>query len=133
MKDTVAPSEATSSPIVSLLRRGQIVLAELDPVRGSEQNKTRPVLVISNNSRNEVISQSGRGILTVLPISSKTESVFPFQVLPLSEESGLPQESKVQCEQIRALDFSRVVRPIGWVAAETLARVEAALLLHLAL
>ena len=133
MSETTGTTDTTFAPAVTLLRRGQIVLAELDPVRGSEQNKTRPVLVISNNSRNEVISRSGRGVLTVLPISSRTDSVFPFQVLLSTEESGLPQESKVQCEQIRALDFSRVVRPVGWITVKTLARVEAALLLHLAL
>ena len=133
MNETTGTSDSTYAPAVTLLRRGQIVLAELDPVRGSEQNKTRPVLVISNNARNDVISLSGRGVLTVLPISSKTDSVFPFQVLLSTDESGLPHVSKVQCEQIRALDFSRVVRPVGWVTAETLARVEAALILHLAL
>ena len=133
MSGTTGATDTTSAPAVTLLRRGQIVLAELDPARGSEQNKTRPVLVISNNARNDVISRSGRGVLTVLPISSSTDSVFPFQVLLSTEESGLPQESKVQCEQIRALDFSRVVRPVGWITVKTLARVEAALLLHLAL
>ena len=133
MSGTTGATDTTFAPAVTLLRRGQIVLAELDPARRSEQSKTRPVLVISNNARNDVISRSGRGVLTVLPISSSTDSVFPFQVLLSTEESGLPRESKVQCEQIRALDFSRVVRPVGWIAAETLARVEAALLLHLAL
>jgi len=133
MTDRTATTDTAFASAVTLLRRGQIVLAELDPVRGSEQNKTRPVLVISNNARNDVISRSGRGVLTVLPISSKVDSVYPFQVLLTTDESGLPKDSKVQCEQIRALDFSRVVRPVGWVTAETLARVEAALVLHLAL
>ena len=133
MTETTGTPDTTFARAVTLLRRGQIVLAELDPVRGSEQNKTRPVLVISNNARNDVISRSGRGVLTVLPISSTTDSIFPFQVLLSTDDSGLPRESKVQCEQIRALDFSRIVRPIGWVTTETLARVEAALQLHLAL
>lgn len=120
-------------PPVALLRRGQIVLVDLDPVSGSEQGKTRPALIVSNNVANEQASRTGRGVVTVVPITTNTAKVWPFQALLPNARTGLPADSKAQAEQVRAVSVSRVVRPIGRADAEIMGAVDDALRLHLAL
>ena len=118
---------------VPLLRRGQIVLVDLDPVAGSEQGKTRPALIVSNNTANEQAARGGRGVVTVVPLTSNTARVWPFQVLLPGAVTGLQHDSKAQAEQVRSLSVQRVVRPVGWVNAELMAAVDEALRIHLAL
>lgn len=125
-------SRLVSDP-TSLLRRGQIVLVDLDPAVGSEQGKTRPALIVSNNVANEQASRGGRGVVTLVPLTTNTSRVWPFQVLLRSELTGLVRDSKAQIEQVRAVSVARVVRPVGWVDAEHMAAVDDALRLHLAL
>ena len=117
----------------SLLRRGQIVLVDLDPVAGSEQNKTRPAVIVSNNMANEQAARGGRGVVTVVPLTSSTARVWPFQVLLPGTVTGLQHDSKAQAEQVRSLSVQRIVRPVGWVDAELMAAVDEALRVHLAL
>ena len=118
---------------VALLRRGQIVLVDLDPAAASEQGKTRPALIVSNNSANEQAARAGRGVVTVVPLTTNTTRVWPFQVLLPGAVTGLAHDSKAQAEQVRSLSVQRVVRPMGWVDAEHMAAVDEALRLHLAL
>ncbi len=49
--------------------RGEIRLADLDPVRGSEANKRRPVVIVSNDRANSVAARLGRGVVTVVPVT----------------------------------------------------------------
>ncbi|MDO4898739.1 MAG: type II toxin-antitoxin system PemK/MazF family toxin, partial [Rothia sp. (in: high G+C Gram-positive bacteria)] len=52
------------------MRRGDIFWVDLELVCGSESNKKRPCLIVSRNEANDYASQSGRGTVTVLPITS---------------------------------------------------------------
>ncbi|WP_277213809.1 type II toxin-antitoxin system PemK/MazF family toxin [Isoptericola croceus] len=113
------------------MRRGEIWLADLDPSRGSESNKVRPVVIVSNDAHNRVARRLGRGVLTVVPLTSSTRRVLTFQVLIERESSGLPRDSKAQAEQVRALDVSRLVERAGCLTREQLAAVDDALMLHL--
>ena len=115
------------------MRRGEIWLADLEPVRGSVANKVRPVVLISNDGANQRAQQYGRGIVTVLPVTSNVEYALPFQVRLEPSESGLEQTSKVQAEQVRALDTTRLVRRIGRVEPARMWEVDEALRVHLAL
>ncbi|MCX7521982.1 type II toxin-antitoxin system PemK/MazF family toxin [Microbacterium sp. STN6] len=117
----------------AILRRGQIVLVELDPAVGSEQGKVRPAVIVGNNAANGQASRSGRGVITIAPITSNTKTVHAFQVLVGGQETGLAVESKVQAEQVRSISVSRIVRPLGWVSAEQMRDVDDALRLHLSL
>lgn len=107
-------------------KRGEIFLVSLDPTIGSEINKTRPALVISNDINNKYSST-----VTVIPITSKVEKVFPFEVLFLPGQSGLLKESKAKCNQIRTIDKRRLIKPLGEISIETIQQVEDALRLHL--
>lgn len=113
------------------MRRGEVWFADLDPSRGTESNKVRPVVIVSNDAHNRVADRLGRGVLTVVPLTSSTRRVLTFQVLIDQQESGLPRDSKAQAEQVRALDVSRLVERTGRLTGEQLAAVDQALLLHL--
>ncbi|MFF5625188.1 type II toxin-antitoxin system PemK/MazF family toxin [Microbacterium sp. LWH10-1.2] len=122
-----------SAASIPLLRRGQIVLVSFDPAVGSEVRKTRPAVVVSNNTANTVASRSSNATVTVVPLTSRTEKVFPFQVLLPAGATGLDRDSKAQAEQIRTVSVARIMRPVGWVPAELLGAVDEALRLHLSL
>jgi len=107
-------------------QRGEIYLVCLDPTMGSEMNKTHPALIISNDINNRYSAT-----VTVIPITSRTEIVYPFEVLFPPEKSGLPKESKVKCNQIRTIDKRRLIRSLGEISNEKLKEVEGALRIHL--
>lgn len=122
------------------MRRGDIYIADLGPARPSEFNrpseasKRRPVVIVSADSLNRTVDRLGTGVLTIVPLTSNVTRVYDFQVLLPAGETGLESDSKAQAEQIRALSFSRLGRaPVGQVPAGLMARLDAALRLHLAL
>jgi mRNA interferase MazF len=107
-------------------KRGQIWLVSLEPVAGHEIGKTRPALVISNNRNNEFSST-----VTVIPITSSMERVYPFEVLILKDESGLKSDSKIKCNQIRTVDKLRLLKAVGDLSPDRMEEVKNALLIHL--
>ena len=115
------------------MRRGEIRYADLEPQRGSEANERRPVVIVSNDSLNGAVRTLGRGVVTVVPLTSQTLKVHPFQVLLPSGDTGLPHDSKAQAEQVRALDSSRLGPPISRLSDALMASLDDALRLHLAL
>ncbi|MBT2493658.1 type II toxin-antitoxin system PemK/MazF family toxin [Streptomyces sp. ISL-96] len=115
------------------MRRGEIYLIDYEPVRGSEANKARPSVIVSNDAANQTAQRMGRGVVTVVPMTSNTSRVFPFQVLLRAEECHLAKDSKAQCEQVRAVTVERVLHRIGFVPAQRMAELDAALRRHLAL
>ena len=113
--------------------RGEVRLVDLDPARGSESTKRRPAVVVSNDRANAAAARLGRGVVTVVPLTSSVERVFPFQVLLPSEETGLRVDSKAQAEQVRSVALERVGPTIGAVPPSLMGQVDAALRLHLQL
>jgi mRNA interferase MazF len=107
-------------------KRGEIYLVCLDPAIGSEINKSRPALIISNDINNEKAPT-----ITVIPITSNIEKIYPFEVIIASIESGLSKKSKAKCNQIRTIDKRRLHNFIGEITTEELKNIEKALLIHL--
>lgn len=107
-------------------RRGEIWLVALDPVLGAEIGKTRPALVLSNNRANE-LSET----VTVLPVTSKTERVYPFEWFIAAGTAGLPLDSKAKANQIRTVAKERMIKRLGRLDGESMAGVERAVLIHL--
>lgn len=87
--------------------RWSIWLANLEPVIGSEQGKTRPVLIISRSKANNLLP-----VINVLPITSRKPNrrIYPNETLLEKDTAGLLNESIVLCFQIRTLDKSRLIR-----------------------
>ena len=107
--------------------------ADLDSVRGNEANQRRPVVIVSNDGANREAEQLGRGVVTVVPISSNVSRVFAFQVLFPAARGPLRRDSKAQAEQIRSLSVARLGRPVGRLPADLLADVDDAIRLQLSL
>lgn len=106
---------------------------DLDPVRGSEADKRRPAIIVSNDGANSTAERLGRGVLTVVPVTSRTERVYPFQVLLPASTTGLRRNSKAQAEQVRAVAVERIGELVGELPPELVADLDEALRLHLAL
>jgi mRNA interferase MazF len=88
---------------------------------------------VSNDGANATATRLGRGVITILPITSNIERVYPFQVLLTAATSGLQQDSKAQAEQVRSVAVKRVGELIGQVPAAVMLDIDEALRLHLAL
>lgn len=115
------------------MRRGEICLVDLEPVRGAEANKRRPAVIVSNDGANDVANRLGRGVVTIVPVTSNTRRVYPFQVLLPPATTGLESVSKAQAEQIRSIAVERIGSRVGVVTAERMAAIDEAMRLHLAL
>lgn len=108
-------------------------MTDLDPARGSEANKRRPAIIVNNEHANAAAARLGRGVVTVVPVTSNLTRVFPFQVLLPAESTGLRVDSKAQCEQVRAVSVERLGPALGQLPASIMGEVDAALRLHLQL
>ena len=115
------------------MRRGEIRIVNLGSVPGAEAARTRPAVIVSNDGANTSAARLGRGVVTVVPITSSTERIYPFQVLLGAADTGLALDSKAQAEQVRSVAVERIGDLIGFVPFDVMTRLEDALRLHLAL
>ena len=113
--------------------RGEIRLASLDPARGSEESKRRPALIVSNDRANLTAARLGRGVVTVVPVTSNTDRIFPFQARLPAAATGLRYDSKAQAEQVRSIAVERLGAVLGHVPADVMGELDEALRLHLQL
>ncbi|WP_375477784.1 type II toxin-antitoxin system PemK/MazF family toxin [uncultured Jatrophihabitans sp.] len=113
--------------------RGEIRLVDLSPVRGSEADKRRPAVIVSNDRANSVAARLGRRMVTVVPVTSNTGRVFPFQTLLPALATGLRRDSKAQAEQVRSIAVERLGAVLGQVPSDVMAQLDDALRLHLQL
>jgi mRNA interferase MazF len=115
------------------MRRGEIRLVDLDPTRAAEANKRRPAVIVSNDGANTTAERLGRGVVTVVPVTSNVTRVHPFQVLLDASITGLDRDSKAQAEQVRSVDVERIGALVASLDQESVAALDEALRLHLAL
>ncbi len=110
------------------MKRGEIYFADLDPTVGGETKKIRPVLIVSNNANNNAANT-----ITIVPITSNVNKVYPFEVLINVNDSGLVKTSKAQCHQIRTISKNRISnkKVLGLVSHSILSKINSALKLHL--
>lgn len=115
------------------MRRGEVRLVDLEPALGSEADKRRPAVVVSNDRANAAATRRGRGVVTVVPVTSNISRVLAFQTLLPADGTGLRKDSKAQAEQVRSIDVLRVGSLLGRVPAPVMADLDDALRLHLGL
>ncbi len=115
------------------MRRGEIRLIDLEPTRGSEADRTRPAVIVSNDRANVTAERLARGVVTVVPVTGNVAQVFAFQTLLPADETGLRVDSKAQAEQVRAVSVARVGPALGRVPPGLMAELDDALRLHLQL
>jgi len=118
-----------TSQTVNVPRRGDIYLVDFDPPIGHEIQKTRPALIIQND-----ISNIYSLVTIIAAITSKFEDPpYPTEVILETAESGLPLRSAVLLNQIRSVDRQRLGKRLGHIDAQTMARVNRAILVCLGL
>ena len=105
-------------------RRGEVYWGALDPVGGTEIRKTRPAVIVSNDSCNRYGTR-----VVVLPITSNVNSVFPGEALVTVK--GKP--GRALGDQIRSIDKSRLKARVGTVTPAEMVRLEEALAVTLGL
>ncbi|MBI4210663.1 MAG: type II toxin-antitoxin system PemK/MazF family toxin [Candidatus Diapherotrites archaeon] len=111
------------------IKRGNVVLVDLEPVKGSEQGKTRPCLIIQNNKGNEVSPTT-----IIAAITSKAEKEYPFTVHVTAGDGNLPKDSAVLCNQIRTISSKdRIIKTLGSLKPEIMKKVDTALKTSMAL
>jgi len=113
----------------SMVQRGEIYFAELNPVQGSEQGGTRPVLIIQNNVGNTYSPTT-----IVLAITSQLDKArLPTHVEVPAAESGLSRNSVILAEQMRTIDKSRLRKKVAQLAPPTMQRIETAMAVSIGL
>ena len=89
--------------------RGDVVLCDLNPVVGTEQAGIRPVVILQVDRANAVSPHT-----IIAPFTTKIRrKLLPSHVFVPAGIGGLSQDSVVLCEQIRAIDKSRIIRVLG--------------------
>ncbi len=113
---------------MTAIHRGEIYWVDFDPTRGSEIKKTRPALVVSNDANNQASD-----LVSVLPLTSRVKTVWPFEVLIPAGEGGLKTASKAKANQIRTVDKKRLGdAPLGSsISPALMSKVEQAIKIHL--
>ena len=113
------------------MRRGEIRLIDLDPTKGAEANKRRPAIIVSNDGANTTAARLGHGVVTVVPVTSNIEHVYPFQVLLDATATGLDRDSKAQAEHLRSVAVERIGALVGTLTGQLASELDEALRLHL--
>jgi mRNA interferase MazF len=89
--------------------------ANLDPVVGSEQGKSRPVIIISEDDINDLLNN-----VNIIPVTSRKPNrvVYPNEVLIPAKLYGLEKESLALCHQIRTIDKIRLTNEYGQITSK---------------
>ena len=111
------------------IKRGDVFYAELNPVVGSEQGGTRPVLIISNDIGN---SHSPTVIIAAITGRTQTKAKLPTHT-EVKDVEGLDRDSIILLEQIRTIDKQRLKNHMGTIPNNIMARVDKALAISLAM
>jgi len=110
-------------------KRGDVWLVNLDPVIGSEQGKTRPVVIIQNDVANEYSPV----VIVAAVTTALGPKEYPTEVRVRAPEGGLKKDSAVLLNQIRTIDKRRMIERWGTLAPETMKRLDEALKISLGL
>ncbi|MHB8544245.1 MAG: type II toxin-antitoxin system PemK/MazF family toxin [Leptospirales bacterium] len=104
------------------MKRTEVWWVEFDPAVGSEIRKTRPAVIVSNDSANRNLAR-----VVVVPITSKTDHLYPGEALVTVAE----KQGKAMADQIMAADKSRLKNRMGALSKIDMLAVEDAILVHL--
>jgi len=109
------------------IKRGEVWLANLNPTQGSEQAGIRPVIIFQN----DIVSQFSTTILAIPLTTNQRRASLPICMAIAQGAGGLVEDSVALCFQMRVLDKTRLIRKLGQLSAETIAQLEAVVLITL--
>lgn len=105
------------------VKRGDLWTANLRPGQGFEVSKKRPCLIVSNNVINSISPT-----VVIIPLSSQIYKVLgPERLFIAKKESRLAKDSVILVTQIRAIDKTRLIKPISSISKVKLKEVEEAI------
>jgi mRNA interferase MazF len=110
-------------------RRGQIWMADLDPVVGHDQAGRRPVLIVQN----DVGNRFSPTVIVAAITSSLPPHPYPTEVRLRAGDAGLRRDSSVRLDQIRTVDKARLTRLLGALGPTAMQQVDRALEISLGL
>ena len=114
---------------MTVVKRGDIFLANLEPTKGREQGGIRPVLIIQND-----ISNKYSPVTIIAAITSRIfDKEYSTNIFISKKESNLDKDSTIMLNQIRTIDNSRLIKKIGLIDNFTMNKVERAIKISLAL
>lgn len=109
------------------IKRGEVWLADLNPIRGSEQAGIRPVLIFQNDTINAFTTT----VVTIPFTTNLRRAALPSCVRVTTGDGGLSSDSVALCHQLRVLDAVRLIRRLGSVSQPTMTAIERCVLFTL--
>jgi mRNA interferase MazF len=109
------------------LTRGDVWLADLNPIRGSEQAGIRPVLIFQN----DLINRHTTTVVTIPFTTNLRRAALPSCIQVAVGDGGLTAESVALCHQLRVLDATRLIRHLGSLSRTTMIAVDRCVLFTL--
>ena len=109
------------------INKGDIIIGNLEPIKGSEQGGIRPCLIIQNDIFNKYSPTTIIAAIT----SKEFSKEYPTNVKLKSDESGLNKDSTIMLNQLRTIDKSRVIKRIGTLDREIMKQVDMAIKISL--
>lgn len=106
------------------MQRGEVWWINFDPSIGGEIRKTRPAVIVSNDSSNKFLNR-----VQVVPISSKTDKLYPSEAMVVVAGKG----SKAMADQLATVSKERLFRLEGILSSEDMRKVEEAIKTQLAI
>ena len=102
-----------------VIRKGDVFLADLEPKRGTESGKVRPVVVVQTNLLNGIHPST-----VICPITTNVQPRVIFLRVHLAvSEGGLRQKSDILVDQIRAIDNRRLLKRLGKISRQSQVRL----------
>lgn len=108
--------------------RGDILLIDFAPAQAGQANHTRPAVVITNDIANEHSPS-----IVVIPLTSRTERLYPFELFLPADRTGLDHDSKAQAQLIRHISKARIRRSLGHLPADLMTELDERVRGHLGL
>jgi len=108
-----------------MIRRGEVWVCNLNPPRGREIGKIRPVLIIQADE----LTSSGTPMVIILPMTTQIYPQFKYWRVSLKGRDRLLKDCQIVIDQLRAIDVARIIEgPLTILTAEEMASVEKSLL-----
>jgi len=115
--------------VIPLIKRGEIYSASLDPVVGSEQGGTRPVVIVQNDTGNRYSPT----VVVLAVTSAMGKPALPTHVRVAAGSGGLARDSVILAEQIRTVDKRRLLSRIGMLDTDAMHLIDRAICMSLQL
>ncbi len=111
-----------------MIKRGEVYWVSFDPAVGGEMKKMRPAVIVSND-----INNMNSTTVTVLPLTSAVQKIYPFEVMIKAGSCGNREACKAKADQIRTVDKARLRKAMGFLPQFLMPEIDRAIRLPLSL